>query len=290
VIDGVLEKTKTMRDNFETILVGQKVVLVPYRKEHVFKYHEWMQSCELLEATASEPLTIEEEYGMQKSWRDDQEKCTFIVLQKDKCQGLPSPLSDIDGKKSHEASPSVDEEGVSTASTQRKSQALTNRGQRTLPGDFIRSNLHAMIGDVNLFLSIQESDNEEESQEATLEGVKEPGEERSVDKEKMQQAELDIMIAEPEARRMGMGAEACRIMMLYSWETLNIKRFFVKIGEDNKASKNMFEAALNFQQCNYVQCFREYELEYIVKEQFDGKYLQQTIGDIERLHCVATDL
>lgn len=29
------------------------------------RYHEWMKSPELLETTASEPLSLEEEYNMQ---------------------------------------------------------------------------------------------------------------------------------------------------------------------------------------------------------------------------------
>lgn len=44
------------------------------------KYHVWMQDPQLLLMTASEPLTIEEEYAMQRSWKDDADKCTFIVL------------------------------------------------------------------------------------------------------------------------------------------------------------------------------------------------------------------
>jgi RimJ/RimL family protein N-acetyltransferase len=72
-----------MRDNYFKTIIGEKVRLVPYRKKFVEKYHEWMKSPFLLEMTASEPLSIEEEYDMQKSWREDSRKCTFIVLQND---------------------------------------------------------------------------------------------------------------------------------------------------------------------------------------------------------------
>lgn len=53
---------------------------MPYRKEHVPLYHAWMQDALLQEATASEPLTLQEEFDMQKSWAEDSDKCTFILL------------------------------------------------------------------------------------------------------------------------------------------------------------------------------------------------------------------
>ncbi|KAJ1311585.1 hypothetical protein OPQ81_010066 [Rhizoctonia solani] len=69
-----------MRLNEFTAIIGKKVVLVPYRSEHVKQYHEWMQDPELLELTASERLSFEEEMEMQRKWRDDADKLTFIIL------------------------------------------------------------------------------------------------------------------------------------------------------------------------------------------------------------------
>ena len=54
-----------MRENWTTRLTGSRVVLVPYRRAHVPKYHEWMKSTQLQELTGSEPLSLEEEYQMQ---------------------------------------------------------------------------------------------------------------------------------------------------------------------------------------------------------------------------------
>ncbi|XP_032473922.1 N-acetyltransferase 9 isoform X5 [Phocoena sinus] len=64
----------TMRLNQNILLLGKKVVLVPYTPEHVPRYHEWMKSEELRRLTASEPLTLEQEYVMQCSWQEDADK------------------------------------------------------------------------------------------------------------------------------------------------------------------------------------------------------------------------
>ena len=94
-----------MRQNYNLVIPGNKAILVPYRSEHVHAYHSWMvgfgtlklgemkgirivssidrllgyivilsplqQDTDLQESTASDPLTLDEEYQMQQSWRDD---------------------------------------------------------------------------------------------------------------------------------------------------------------------------------------------------------------------------
>lgn len=68
-----------MRLNESTVLVGDKVVLVPYRREHVAKYNAWMQDPVLQQTTASEPLTLEQEYEMQASWHLDDDSERVVV-------------------------------------------------------------------------------------------------------------------------------------------------------------------------------------------------------------------
>ncbi|CAJ1964790.1 unnamed protein product [Sphenostylis stenocarpa] len=71
------------REKGRVSLEGEKVILVPYMEAHVPKYHEWMKDPSLLQATGSEPLTLQQEYHMQLSWSRDPNKETFIVLDKD---------------------------------------------------------------------------------------------------------------------------------------------------------------------------------------------------------------
>ncbi|KAL7185910.1 hypothetical protein ACSBR2_027796 [Camellia fascicularis] len=71
------------RERMRASVEGEKVILVPYMKEHVPRYHLWMQDPALLQATGSEPLTLDEEYQMQLSWTQDPHKQTFIVLDKE---------------------------------------------------------------------------------------------------------------------------------------------------------------------------------------------------------------
>jgi RimJ/RimL family protein N-acetyltransferase len=164
----------------------------------------------LLEMTASDSLSLEDEYQMQQQWLDDEDKCIFIILAKDMCKNIPSDESQCKDIQSDQIQSSLQ--------------------------DFLSSNIHAMIGDVNLFL-------------------------RNVIEDEEKEAELDIMIAEKNARRMGYATESVLLMMLYGSEELGIDRYFVKISEDNIESLKFFQK-IGFRQCNYVECFREFELEW----------------------------
>jgi len=82
-----------MRINENTCLIGQKVILVPYRREHVPLYHDWMGDEWIREMTASERLSLEQEYINQQSWHLDSKKLTFIILDKS--------MSDTEGTGIH---------------------------------------------------------------------------------------------------------------------------------------------------------------------------------------------
>ena len=58
------------------------LVLREYTKELVETYHKWMQDPWLRDMTASELLSIEDEYKAQEEWLHDINKQTFIIFDK----------------------------------------------------------------------------------------------------------------------------------------------------------------------------------------------------------------
>jgi hypothetical protein len=179
-----------------------------------------MKDPDLLDATGSEPLSLEEEVDMQQSWRDDETKCTFIVHAKELCH--------FSGKGDME-------------------DAATNSFLEFR----VKEHLDAMIGDVNLFLSEMDDD---ENDENKADKPEDPSQSLLL------QAEIDIMIAEKEHRGKGLGRSATCAMMLYGASKLGICRFFCKINEDNEASISLFKS-IGFRQCGYAACFKQVELE-----------------------------
>ena len=77
-----------MKTNARTSIWTDLLVLVPYRASHVPQYHQWMEDELLQQLTASEPLSLEQEYEMQQAWLNDADKCTFILLDRQRFERL----------------------------------------------------------------------------------------------------------------------------------------------------------------------------------------------------------
>jgi hypothetical protein len=199
-----------------------------------------MQDPELLQATASEPLTIQQEFQMQCSWRNDRNKCTFIVLAREACLFLCTPSG---GCGENQGAP---HEAHTTSFPSSMSPYPKDDG-------FVDRNIHAMAGDVNLFLSSEDHEGNDGDDDIDKD------DDRKLDCRSLQ-AEIDIMIAEGKYRNHGLGREACTLMLIYGVQRLGIRRFFCKVGESNEASLRLF-SALGFKQCGYAACFHEFELE-----------------------------
>jgi hypothetical protein len=153
---------------------------------------------DIQEATASEPLTLEEEYAMQQSWRKDADKLTFIVCRL--------------GEKLEQTT--AIEAGLDDSS-------------------------HAMIGDVNLFLSLDEDGT---GRQALVTG------------------ELELMIAERGQQGKGSGRAALLSFLMYvlQHEAAIIRQYWkardgqhspsrfayfsAKIGKENSGSLALFES------------------------------------------------
>ena len=210
--------------------------------EHLPNYHEWMQDPFLLDATASEPLTMEQEIEMQKEWRDDEKKCTFIILARDLISDKVVDIPPI---------PTVVHSEVERGDKQQESDE-----------NLIEETLDAMIGDINLFLSEEDDYNsdDEENFHKQQQQLLHP-EQCTPAVEEFTQAELDIMIAAKSHRHKNLGVELALMMMHYGASSLKLKRFYVKIKDTNHSSIKLFKEKLDFQECAYVECFGEYEFE-----------------------------
>ncbi|KAI1376496.1 GNAT domain-containing protein [Hypoxylon crocopeplum] len=116
-----------MRLNENIAVSTRKILLVPYDAHHVPRYHEWMEDTAIREATASERLTLDEEYENQTSWREASDKLTFIACE-------PSSFD------SHQ-------------------HLATEHEGAVIAGD--ADEPARMVGDINLFLTPWEDEDEE---------------------------------------------------------------------------------------------------------------------------------
>jgi RimJ/RimL family protein N-acetyltransferase len=191
-----------MKINHRTALSTAKILLVPYEPLHVPTYHTWMLDDALQRATASEPLSLEEEYAMQKSWREDGDKLTFIAC-------LPLSSSSLQSKS---------EEGTKSQNTQ---------------DEIVQATLHdapeRMIGDINLFLYPFLSDDEDENNDI----------DDSSSSSKDLVGEIELMIARRNLHRQGYGRAALLAFIDYvliSWK--EIAQAYFEHSDDDRVGEN----------------------------------------------------
>lgn len=97
-------------------------------------------------------------------------------------------------------------------------------------------------------------------------------------------AEIEIMIAEPDARRRGMGLEAVLIMLKYGVDVLRIEEFIAKIGLDNEKSIHLFEK-LHFTESSRSEVFHEVTLHATVTDAWSGHINRQLGVDSLRMEA-----
>ncbi|KAK9426535.1 putative GNAT domain-containing protein [Seiridium unicorne] len=229
-----------MRFNEHIAISAPKVLLVPYDAHHVPHYHTWMEDAAIREATASDRLTLEEEYENQISWRTSADKLTFIVCK---------PLDGSSGP-----------------------------AEVVVAGDADRD--ERMVGDINLFLTPWDDDNYDEegaSADNKAGGAQSNGsiEHRSPE-QKYCVGEVDIMIANEADRGKGMGRAAVsaflwfikknvsRIVAEYAASTGDsgspeLRELLVRIKSTNDGSMALFRG-LGFAQRGDVNYFGEIEM------------------------------
>lgn len=179
-------------------------------------------SQEIQEATASEPLSIEEEYAMQRSWRQDADKLTFIA-----CRPIAAD---------------------SSINLSPENDSASN-----------------MIGDINLFLRVDDGDDGDAPPEII--------------------GEIELMIAEKVNQRRGFGKATLLAFLKYIIERqgaileefvggldetikgkvrsrgeLRFECLSVKIGQTNEKSLKLFEGLRFVKVSEEPSFFGEFEL------------------------------
>ncbi|KAI8457809.1 GNAT domain-containing protein [Phakopsora pachyrhizi] len=137
-----------------------------------------MSDEEIRESTASDRLTLEEEYEMCRSWSNDEDKLTFIIIERDRSLLIKEEEEEEEGREGGYKS----------------KESLVRDIQ------LIHQDSSKMIGDVNLFLSPDGSTADDEDVEKNDEGIR---------------AELEIMIASKSHRSRGLATESLRLFLSF---------------------------------------------------------------------------
>ncbi|OAP54904.1 hypothetical protein AYL99_10604 [Fonsecaea erecta] len=159
---------------------------------------------EIQEATASEPLTLEEEYAMQRSWRDDGDKLTFIVCRPHQHHHHHHHRHDDERGNGC----SVREEGE--LQTPREGRGGGGEGEEEEaeePFDLhLQREVDAMVGDVNLFISTAST---------AEDGSEDENEHHPGFGQHVVVGELELMIAEAAHQGRGYGRAAVLAFLEY---------------------------------------------------------------------------
>jgi len=226
----------------------------------VAKYHEWMQDSELQTLTASERLSLEEEYVMQRSWREDGDKCTFIVL--DRKTFEDSSAKTPDGREIEAMIGDVnlffieEEEEEERAEETETDCRLNNRCDSA--STTVVANSGTSVASSTDVSSVNPS--------SAVPSIT---------------AEVELMIAEKSFRGHGRGKEAVSLLIHYGLTHLKVDRFLAKIGSANDISLNLFEK-LGFKRAKFNKVFDEVTLKADVMKSKGERLVKANEMEIEQ--------
>ena len=200
--------------------------------EHVPTYHAWMKDPEILALTASEPLSLEEEFAMCNTWADDEDKATFLIAWKER-------------ETEREMDPTRESAPPSSPLIPTRTSPSSSPSPST--------SRPFLVGDVNLFRLHDDDDDDDDDDGGGENGQDQPRPPRTT------QWEIEVMIGDPHARRRGLAREAIAMMMAWAVTHLHARRFVAKILERNHASRRLFEQ-LGFTVFKEVPVFEEIHL------------------------------
>ncbi|KAI5805376.1 GNAT domain-containing protein [Peziza echinospora] len=235
-----------MKLNENTALLSSKILLVPYDRHHVPTYHQWMEDPHLRTATASEMLSLEEEYNMQRDWRQDADKLTFLAA-------FPPPI------KSTSEPRDVIVAGVDDAPER-------------------------MFGDVNLFFfeGSEDEDDDDEVEDEDNGGRHESSSTCSASARRQITGEVELMIAPKAHRGHGLGKATLLLFLAYvlrnriavvsglpisnpanllpSSDPPTLTNLRAKINQNNPASLHLFQSVGFRKKSHKTNYFGEFDL------------------------------
>ena len=221
------------------------MLLRPYSAALVPTYHAWMGDEALRAATASERLTLAEEYEAQLEWARDPAKQTFIVFDRAaaEARGEGEGGKEWEGEGGGEGrGEGGGEGGIAVSATDAVGANAAARGA---------------CGDVNIFMMDSDAADDYAPPPGPDAGAGAGvGAGAGAGGAAVVAAEIMVMIADPAFRRRGLASEAVCAMMAFAFRARGVTRFVAKIGDANAASLGLF-ARLGFRVARAMPHFEE---------------------------------